>query len=66
MGVVQRSRLACPKCGKVFDFEWVPLTSFTALRLGKGRRYMACPLCHRWSTFNIWKTRIPEAPSTVT
>lgn len=46
------SRLTCPKCGKTFDFNWVPGGSFTAIRLGQ-KRYMRCPNCHEWSTFNI-------------
>ena len=54
-GVFQRSRLHCPKCDREFDFDWFPGGSFTALRLGKSR-YMQCPLCHRWSVFNIYDT----------
>ncbi len=52
-GVVRNSRLTCPKCGRSFDFEYVPFASVTALRLGNGRRYMACPICHQWSTFDL-------------
>jgi DNA-directed RNA polymerase subunit RPC12/RpoP len=51
------SRLTCSKCGKQFDYNWLPGGSFTAVRLGK-ERYMRCPLCHEWSTFDIWSTRI--------
>ncbi len=58
-GVVERSRLHCPKCGKTFDYEWVPLAAATAVRLGSSR-YMACPLCHHWSTFNVAGAVIPE------
>lgn len=52
-GFVQASRLTCPKCGQMFDYHWVPGASLTAVRLGP-RRYMACPLCHRWSMFDVW------------
>jgi hypothetical protein len=51
-GPVQRSRLTCVKCGQTFDYEWIPGAALTALRLGRSR-YMACPLCHRWSTFDF-------------
>jgi DNA-directed RNA polymerase subunit RPC12/RpoP len=51
------SRLTCSKCGKQFEYNWLPGGSFTAVRLGK-ERYMRCPLCHEWSTFDIWSTRI--------
>ena len=51
------SRLTCPKCGQSFDYDWVPLASFSAVRLGTSR-YLECPLCHKWSTFNIWDTRV--------
>ena len=50
------STLTCPKCQKTFDYDWVPMMAFNAVRLGKDR-YMQCPLCHEWSTFNIWDTR---------
>ncbi len=60
-GFVQRSRLTCPKCGKTFDYEWVPGAALTAVRLGNSR-YMACPLCHKWSTFNIYDTVVPASP----
>ena len=53
------SRLTCPKCGQSFDYDWVPLASFSAVRLGTSR-YLECPLCHKWSTFNIWDTRIVD------
>jgi len=60
-GVFQRSRLTCSKCGTTFDFDWFPGGSFTAVRLGKVR-YMSCPVCHRWSTFNIYDTMIARTP----
>lgn len=50
--VIQRSHLRCPKCDGEFDYDWIPGVSFTAVRLGT-KRYMACPKCHRWSTFDI-------------
>ncbi|MGA7923043.1 MAG: hypothetical protein WCA77_03615 [Thermoplasmata archaeon] len=59
-GFVQRSRLTCPKCGREFDYAWVPGGALTAVRLGK-KRYMACPLCHGWSTFNVWDSAPPPS-----
>ena len=56
-GLVNLSHLKCGKCGVEFDYRWVPGTSFTSVRLGTSR-YMRCPNCHRWSTFNVWKTRV--------
>jgi RNA polymerase subunit RPABC4/transcription elongation factor Spt4 len=53
------SRLNCPKCSKQFDFNWVPLGSFSSVRLGS-ERYLSCPNCHKWSTFEIWNTRIKK------
>ena len=50
------SVLKCPRCQRTFDYEWVPAMSFTAARLGRNR-YIGCPLCHEWSTFNLWDTR---------
>jgi hypothetical protein len=61
-GVVQHSRLTCPNCGRVFDYDWVPGAALTAVRLGKSR-FMACPLCHHWSTFNIWDAPGPPEVS---
>ncbi|MGI0054568.1 MAG: hypothetical protein ACREBZ_02460 [Thermoplasmata archaeon] len=61
-GPVHRSRLTCPKCGKTFDYDWVVGAALTAVRLGKNR-YMACPLCHHWSMFNIYDTVIPKPSS---
>jgi hypothetical protein len=51
------SRLSCPKCGKPFDYKWVPGGSLTTVRLGP-TRYMRCPLCHEWSDFDIVTTRV--------
>jgi hypothetical protein len=51
------SRLTCPNCNQSFDYNWVPLASFSAVRLGKDR-YLECPFCHKWSTFNVWDTRV--------
>jgi hypothetical protein len=44
--------MKCPKCGGEFDYEYYPGASWTAVRLWN-RRYMACPLCHRWSLFPV-------------
>lgn len=59
-GLVQRSRLTCPKCRQTFDYDWVPGASFTAVRLGRGR-YMACPLCGHWSRYDVEGHLIPPA-----
>lgn len=58
-GLHYTSRLTCPKCGKQFDYNWVPFGSFSAVRLGT-ERYLSCPNCHAWSTFEIWNTRIKK------
>ncbi|HTT34760.1 MAG TPA: hypothetical protein VMH78_02680 [Thermoplasmata archaeon] len=60
-GIVSRARLTCPKCGRTFDLDFVPGAAFSAIRLGRSR-YMACPLCHRWSVFPIWGHQIPAGP----
>ena len=62
-GFAKRSRLTCPKCGQTFDYEWVPGAALTAVRLGSSR-YMACPLCHKRSTFNIYDTLVPGSAPT--
>ncbi|HTW55226.1 MAG TPA: hypothetical protein VMG36_02105 [Thermoplasmata archaeon] len=54
-GVVQRSRLTCSRCGGTFDYDWVPGAALTAVRLGRGR-YLRCPLCRRWSYFDLLAT----------
>ena len=61
-GLVQRSRLRCPKCGQTFDYDWVPGASFSAVRLGRDR-YMACPLCGHWSTFDVVGGLVPSGPA---
>ena len=61
-GVVQRSHLSCPKCGREFDFDWIPGASFTAVRLGTAR-YMACPLCGNWSLFDVYGTMVARPAS---
>ncbi len=60
-GIVQRSRLTCPKCGKEFDYDWIPGGSLTAVRLGPSR-YMACPICHKWSVFPIVQNLVERPP----
>jgi hypothetical protein len=55
------SVLTCPECHGTFEYNWVPLASFSAVRLGKVR-YLECPLCHKWSSLNIWDTR-KKAPA---
>jgi hypothetical protein len=56
--LVTRSRLTCPKCHQTFDYDYLPGASVTAIRLGS-RRYMRCPLCHPWSTFDLSERRSP-------
>lgn len=56
-GIVQLSHLKCGKCGGVFDYAWIPGMSITALRLF-GSRLFACPVCRKWSVFDIWNTRV--------
>lgn len=53
------SLLTCPHCQRPFEYRWVPLASFTAVRLGN-RRYLQCPLCRKWDTFDIWSARTEE------
>ena len=60
-GIVSRSRLTCPKCHQTFDYDYLPGASLTAVRLGRSR-YMACPLCHRWSAFDLSAERLPVEP----
>lgn len=47
-----RARLQCSHCHQRFHYEYVPGGSFTAVRLA-GRRYMRCPLCHRFGLFDL-------------
>lgn len=59
-GLVQLSHLKCPKCTNEFDYAWIPGASITSFRLG-GSRLFGCPICHKWSMFDIWNTRVdPE------
>jgi len=50
------SDLVCPRCNRQFQYDWVPLASFSAVRLGRSR-YIQCPLCKEWATFNVTGTR---------
>lgn len=60
-GIVQLSHLNCRKCGAQFDYAWIPGGSLTSIRLGNSR-YLRCPVCKKWSVFNIWKTKVdPES-----
>ena len=49
-----KTKLTCPKCGKTFDYEFVPGASLSAIRLGN-YRYMGCPVCGKAAMFNITK-----------
>ncbi len=60
-GIVSRARLVCPKCHRTFEYDFVPGGAVTAIRLGRSR-YMACPLCRRWSTFDLSTNRVPVTP----
>lgn len=62
-GFVQHSRLTCPKCQGVFDYGWIPGSALNAVRLGPKGRFMKCPLCHRWSVFDIWEAPVPPEGS---
>ena len=53
------SALTCSKCNQSFEYKWIPGGSFSAIRLGKNR-YLKCPLCGKWSNFNVVDTRIPK------
>jgi hypothetical protein len=53
-----RAHLTCPKCHQEFDYDFVPGASVTAIRLG-GSHYMPCPLCRKWSLFNIRASLVP-------
>ena len=60
-GVVQLSHLQCPNCHGQFDYAWIPMASFTAVRLFNSRLF-ACPICGKFSTFNIRDTKVdPQA-----
>jgi len=61
-GLHYTSRLTCPKCGKRFDYNWVPGGSFDSVRLAT-KRYIQCPSCHEWSTFEIVATRTNKTGS---
>ena len=50
------SKLSCPKCGKTFEYRWIPGGSVTALK-DANKRYLRCPFCHEWSTFDVVSTR---------
>ena len=54
------SRLTCSKCNGTFEYKWVPGASFSAIRLGR-ERYLRCPLCNQWSTFDVLRTRVGRA-----
>jgi hypothetical protein len=56
-GIVQLSHLKCKKCGTEFDYAWIPAASLTSVRLGNSRYFM-CPVCKKWSFFDIWHTRV--------
>jgi hypothetical protein len=53
--------LACPACGRSFNYEYLPGVSVSAVRLG-GRRYMRCPLCDKFGLFDLRSPRIAGTP----
>ncbi|MFZ0699072.1 MAG: hypothetical protein WAN74_02610 [Thermoplasmata archaeon] len=50
--------LTCPHCGGHFEYDFVWGASPSAIRLGT-KRYMKCPLCSRWGTFDLRADRQP-------
>lgn len=59
--VIQLSHLKCKKCGGEFDYAYLPGGSLTSIRLGNSR-LLRCPICKKWSIFNIVNTRVdPDA-----
>lgn len=60
-GIVQRSHLRCPKCEREFDYDWIPGASISSVRLGPDR-YMSCPLCGKWSMFNVYAGLVARPP----
>jgi DNA-directed RNA polymerase subunit RPC12/RpoP len=53
------SRLKCPRCGKQFNYHWVPGATFTSLRYGN-KRNLQCPYCHQKAIYNIAATRVSK------
>jgi len=51
------SMLTSSRWGRTFAYDWVPLASSSAFRLG-AERYLQCTLCNEWSTFDIRKIRV--------
>ncbi len=46
------SHLKCPKCGKEFDYAFIPMVSMTSVRMGKSR-YLRCPYCKDLGNFAL-------------
>ncbi|MGD0719013.1 MAG: hypothetical protein ABSA15_05510 [Thermoplasmata archaeon] len=50
--------LTCPQCGDHFEYEYVAGASLSAVRMG-WKRYMKCPVCGKWGTFDLRADRQP-------
>jgi len=60
-GLHYTSRLTCPKCGKEFDYKWVPSGYFSIWGSYQRKdRYVRCPNCHGWSNFDLEDNRIDQ------
>ncbi len=46
------TKVTCPKCRRSFAYRFVPMASATSIRFFS-KRYMKCPLCGRFSFFDI-------------
>ena len=53
------SRLKCPKCGKQFNYHWIPGATYTSLRYGN-KRHLNCPYCHQKAIYDIARTRVSK------
>ena len=45
-------KLECTKCGKAFDYSYIPGVAINAIRIWN-HRYMQCPMCRHWSLFSL-------------
>jgi DNA-directed RNA polymerase subunit RPC12/RpoP len=53
------SRLKCPRCGKQFNYHWVPGATLMSLRYGNHRR-LKCPYCGQQAIYDLAKTRVTK------
>ncbi len=59
MGVGIKAKVRCPKCGKGFEYTFVPGSSFTSIRVAGRWRYMKCKKCGRYAMFDVMKGMDP-------